>query len=203
MRHKATVPAKYQSVSGAKFRQAGNHGEGDRAEAHGEMRSLADLVEQARGEHAGEEHDPEDRMLGWRAKRRAAPPTAMPSATPAVVPSRETSEPSVSDRASNSPVMPPTRPAPAWPLSTPTTMGAPMLMRESVPRRRSRGMNDGVDALDRGQRKNWLPGPDFEPATQRLTAIEIGTNLANAGQGHLLVYDRSGRLQAVDDFILH
>ena len=34
----------------------------------------------------------------------------MPSATPAVVPRRETSEPSVSESASESPVMPPTRP---------------------------------------------------------------------------------------------
>ena len=61
-RHSATVPAKYQRVSGAESLEAGNDGEGDRAEAHGEMRALADLIEQSRGEDADEEHDPEDRL---------------------------------------------------------------------------------------------------------------------------------------------
>ncbi len=46
------------------LREAGNDGEGDRAEAHGEMRALADLIEQPRGEDAGEEHDPEQRLHG-------------------------------------------------------------------------------------------------------------------------------------------
>ena len=36
--------------------------EGDRAEAHGEVRALADLIEQPRGEDADEEHDPENRL---------------------------------------------------------------------------------------------------------------------------------------------
>ena len=61
-RHKRDGAGEIPQRLRRQFRQPGNDGEGDRAEAHGEMRTLADAIEQPRGEDAGEEHDPEDRL---------------------------------------------------------------------------------------------------------------------------------------------
>ena len=68
----------------------------------------------------------------------SSPPTPMPSATPARRAEAGDERAFGIGEREQSQVMPPTNPAPAWPLNTPTTIGAPMLMRESVPRRRSR-----------------------------------------------------------------
>jgi hypothetical protein len=49
---------------GRQSRQAGDDGECDGAETHREVRTFAHLIEQAGGENAGEEYDPEHWLHG-------------------------------------------------------------------------------------------------------------------------------------------
>ena len=77
MRAQGDGAAKIPKRLRCQFREPGNDGEGDRAEAHGEMRALADLIQQPRGEDADEEHDPEDQLHGGE------PSTEQPAAADA------------------------------------------------------------------------------------------------------------------------
>jgi hypothetical protein len=136
MRHKATVPAKYHSTGGV---NCGRLAIAANAIAPNRAAKWRPLPSWLRSPAAKMPTKNTSQNIGCSEASQApsSPPTVMPRAIPTVVPSRETREPSVSDKASNRPVMPPTSPAPAWPFRSPKTMGPPMLMTDSVPRRTS------------------------------------------------------------------